>query len=153
MNGTAFETDIARFTLQLLPPESLPSVATNALLEGFDAPSLRTLELLCSDELSSACSLFSRSLEELHIPLPDKRGAVRILATEVARAILSGSTEASEGAKAIWDLTLLLDQENMPELDPFIYAASEWDDRPEDRSMLEQGILDTARDIATQRSN
>jgi hypothetical protein len=35
--------------------------------------------------------------------------------------------------------------EQIPELDPFIYAASEWEERPEDRVHFEEGIVSEAR--------
>jgi hypothetical protein len=51
-------------------------------------------------------------------------------------------------ARRIWDLTLELPEGvGIPELDPFIYAASEWDDRPDERSDFEAGIIESARDL------
>lgn len=50
----------------------------------------------------------------------------------------------------IWRLWGLSD-EGIPELDPFVYAASEWEDRPNDRRFFENAIVDIAKDLVNSR--
>jgi hypothetical protein len=38
-------------------------------------------------------------------------------------------------------------REHLPELDTFIYAASEWEDRPEDQKNFAAGIVAAAHDL------
>ncbi len=55
-----------------------------------------------------------------------------MLARELAREVVDGTMAPDEGARRIWDLTLRVPGEDLPELDSFIYAASEWEERPGD---------------------
>ena len=95
--------------------------------------------------------MFDQALSELGLEVPSKRDAVMHLAREIAKGILAGTTEAYFGAKRIWDLTLRASSEELPELDSFVYAASEWEDRPEDRVTFEEGIIAAARDFVNSR--
>ncbi len=81
--------------------------------------------------------------------VPSKRDAVMRLARETARGIIAGTVEACVGAKQIWDLTLRVSGEDFPELDSFIYAASEWEERPEDRMALMAGIVAASTDLVS----
>ena len=40
--------------------------------------------------------------------------------------------------------------ESIPELDTFIYGASEWDERPQDQAVFAKGIMAAARDLLNQ---
>jgi len=91
--------------------------------------------------------MFDRVLSELNVAVPSRREAVMRLARKIAKGILVGTTGAYLGAKQIWDLTLRASDEDLPELDSFVYAASEWEDRPEDRVAFEEGIVAAARDL------
>jgi hypothetical protein len=125
--------------------EDFPAVAARALEEGYDSPSLRTLAGLVEDT-SEARSMFDRCLEELNITKPDTLRAVMRLVRETARGIVQAEVEPCQGAQAIWELTLLVD-ERMPELDTFVYAASEWPDRPEDSEMFKEAVVAAAREF------
>lgn len=137
----------ARVALGLLYREDLADVAASALADGCDSPSLRMLAGLTPSEADGARPLFERALCELGISVPDKRKAIMRLAREMARDIVSGTTRAYDGAMAIWDLALRAPTENLPELDAFVYAASEWEDRPEHRAVFEEGIKAAAREL------
>jgi hypothetical protein len=74
--------------------------------------------------------------------------AIRMQAIAQARELLAGRTAPIEAARGIWDLALMApDGEILPELHPFVYAASEWADRPEDHQNFEAGIVESARDL------
>jgi hypothetical protein len=91
--------------------------------------------------------LFDRALAELGVPIPTRRDAVKQLARATAADVVDERVSPYEGAKYIWKLTLLLADGHMPELDPFIYAASEWEDRPADRSAFDSAIVQEAKEL------
>ena len=148
MTGDRFYIAVARDVLGLTLSEDLVGVAIEALEDGRDSPSLRVLAGLSGSDVTQARALFDRVLEELGIVRPSMRDAALLLARETAREIVSGTVEPYEGAKRIWELARSAPDESLSELDPFIYAASEWEDRPEDRGHFERGILAEARRLA-----
>ena len=130
-------------------PEELPGLALKALEQGKDSPSLRMLAGLTRNDMDRAKMLFEQSLAELSLEIPDSRVAVHRLARDVARRILNGSIGSHEGSKQIWNLSVILD-ERFPELDTFVYAASEWEERPEDWAVFVEGVRAAARDLVAQ---
>jgi hypothetical protein len=137
----------AKAALDLAGPEGFPAAATVALTEGVDSPALRVLAGLSEADVDQASALLGQALEELNLPAPTPRTAVLDLARELAREILDATLAPHEGARRIWDLTLRVQGEDLPELDSFVYAASEWEERPEDRAHFEAGIISAARDL------
>jgi len=132
----------AELVLGLIGLEDLQHAANRALHAGLASPAI--VALADSDE-SNARLLFDRVLTELEVALPSTRDAIGHLALETAVEIVEGKIAPYTGAKRIWQLTLCAPSERLPNLDPFIYAASEWEDRPEDRVRFERGIMDEAR--------
>lgn len=147
MRVESLELAAAKMALGLISPEDLPSVAVDALEDGCDSSSLRILAGLTKAEIGEARQLFDRLLAELHVPRVSRREAVERLARESAKEILSGEISPYQGAKRIWQLSLCLHEEHLPDLDSFVYGASEWEDRPEDRHAFEAGIVDAAREL------
>lgn len=137
----------AQLALGLLLAESLPAVACQALEDGLDSPSLRILAGLTPIEVGEARALFGRVLAELKVLPPSDRQAVLLLARQAASEILSGALTPYQGARAIWQLCGASRAEIFPELDPFIYAASEWEDRPDFRPALEVAIREQATSL------
>lgn len=137
----------SKVVLGLLPRESLAEIAVASLEAGCDSPSLRLLAGLTAAESAQAWAMFDRALSELCVNLPSKCEAVRSLAHETAQRIQSGAISAYEGARQIWDLALSAPDEHFPELDPFVYAASEWEDRPEERQFFEKEIESAASEL------
>ena len=137
----------SRVALGLLRPEDLARVGLCVLERGCDTPSLRILAGLTESEADDARRVFDRVLSELDVEMPGRRDAVMHLAREIAKEILAGTMEAYLGAKEIWEITLRATDEDFPELDTFVYAASEWEDRPEDRKVFAEGIVAAARDL------
>jgi hypothetical protein len=87
-------------------------------------------------------------LEEIGISKINRREAVILLVKEAARRVLAGQLAPITAARQIWDLSLKLPEDDaIPELDSFIYAASEWDERPEDQHDFEAGIVEAARSL------
>ncbi len=85
--------------------------------------------------------MFEQALQDLGLRKPPRRDAVLRLALEMARQISRGELSPYLGSKRIWDLTLLASDEVVEELDPFIYAASEWEERPNERDFFEAAIM------------
>ena len=52
---------------------------------------------------------------------------------------------AQDGAKEIWRATLKARIDGFHELDAFIYAASEMEDRPQERNLFEKAIMEEAK--------
>ena len=142
MNRDELASVAARMVLELAGPEDLSGAAVAALEGGLDSPALVAL---AGADACEARPLFDRALEELKISKPSPREAVIRLAQDEATRIVGGTVAPYAGAKRIWELTSRVPTVRIPELDPFIYAASEWEERPEDRVHFEQGIISEAR--------
>ena len=153
MKTEGLEVAASKCALGLLQSDDLIQVGVQALEHGCDSPSLRILAGLNASEAEEARRMFDQALSELDLEVPSKRDAVIHLARGIAKEILTGTTEAYLGAKRIWDLTLHASSEGFPELDSFVYAASEWEERPEDRATFEEGIIAAARDLVDSRGS
>jgi hypothetical protein len=140
----------AEVQLGLIDEEDLPTVASNVLGEGVDSPALVSLASLGASGAKDARSLFDRGMEELDVPIRSLRDAVMRMARKVAIEIIEGTVAPYAGAKQIWDLSRRLSIDEVPELHPFIYAADEWEARPEDRKFFEDAILAEARSLMSQ---
>jgi len=151
MSSDAVEIAAAKLALGLVHSEELIQLAAAALASGLDTQSLRLLAGLGSFESDEAIPLFEKALVELEVETPCKGDAVMTLAVYKAARISSGGLDAAIGAKQISDLTLLVPEEEFSRLDPFVYAASEWDDRPEDRDAFLTGILSAADALSSTR--
>jgi len=149
MNTRRLKVAASRAALEMLLSEEFSALAVSALEDGCDSPSLRALAELTAAESDKARTLFDRALAELGIDAPSKRDAVMFLARETATALLSGAITPHAGANQIWELSLRIANENLPQLHTFVYAASEWEDRPEDRQVFEDGITAAARDLVS----
>ncbi len=130
----------ALFVLNLLSNDKLPEVAVAALVDGIDNRPLRILAGLSSVELQTAREFFTQALELLGRGKLSKEEAARRYTRFVARQILSGELSPYEGARRIWGASTKVDTE-FHDVDPFIYAASEYEDRPEDREFFTKEIL------------
>lgn len=128
-------------------PEELIAAAVEAIADGQDSRSLRVLAGLTIDDNKEAQSLFAHALAELGIATPNRREAVLCLAQDTARDILNRQTAPHVGARRIWEFTLAVPEEDFAELDTFVYAASEWDERTGDHGSFIEGIESAARQL------
>ncbi len=133
-------------------PETLPRHATDLLVQGYDSPSLRQLAGMGGEEADRITEVFQDVLRELGLHRPNAREAAMRLSVEVARAIASGSITPDRGAREIWSIVRSVPKEQLPELDTFVYGASEWDERPEARDAFAKGIISAAHDLLKQAS-
>ena|SRR5450432_3410001 len=127
--------------------ERLPNLAAEALLDGCDSPALRTLAGMRGVRAEELVPVFEQALLDMGLRMPRRRDAVLRLARLAAEQILQGELTPYQGSKRIWELTLLDPEEVIAELDPFIYAASEWEERPKDRKFFERSIMETAKEL------
>src|SRR2546429_3242956 len=135
----------ALWVLGLLSADELPDLATKALAQGFKSKSLVELARCSTDETEEIRRLFDQSLREI----TGKRkmlqtDALRHYAKQISVSILSKEASPLDGAKLIWRATVKARVEGFHELDPFIYAASEMEDRPQDKELFEKAIREEA---------
>lgn len=131
--------------------EELPAIATEALSNGLDSPSLRLLAGTPSTEVRDARDLFVKACHELGIEEPSDSNARRQLVRHWASQIVDGSLSPRAGAGLIWwKAANPLNKPN--DLILFVGLASEWDDNPQHRAELDQQIVEAARALASSSS-
>jgi hypothetical protein len=96
---------------------------------------------------ADARALFEDVLSELRLSVPTPREAMLILAHRIANDILAGAIPPRRGAEQIWRASLRVPEQRFPQLDTFVYAASEWEDRPQARNVLAEGIVAAAKEL------
>jgi hypothetical protein len=137
----------AKYVLGLLSGDDLPYVAADALTSGVDCSSLRVLASIGVGD-REAEQLFEKSLRELGLNMPSRHDAAVSVAREVAQKILRGDVSCLDGANIIWDIYTRSGSDTV-ELHPFVYAASEWQDRPDDSELFERMIREGSRKIVS----
>jgi hypothetical protein len=134
----------ARWVLGLVSGEDLPTIATTLLSQGIESKALVELAGLSRTE-AGAPGLFERALDELGCIAMEPTEALKHYAKAVSASILACETSPLDGAKRIWRATLYVGAHGFHDLDPFVYAASEAESRPQDRELFERAIIDEAR--------
>jgi hypothetical protein len=134
----------ARWILGLISAGDLPNIATSLLLQGIESKALIELAAL-SREQAGAADLFEQALDELGCGAMEPTDALKRYAKTVSTSILASETPPLDGAKRIWRATLYVGAHGWHDLDPFVYAASEAESRPEDRELFERAIIEEAR--------
>lgn len=141
------------WTLGMISTSSMPDIATDLLVAGFDSPSLRQLAGLTQEELYCAEELFRKTLVECERRNFTIKESVMKYAFFVADEIVSGRESPYEGARKIWKATLKLDEPNFHELDTFSFAASEYPGRPEDQAFFSAEIVKEAKRLLEESGN
>jgi hypothetical protein len=135
---------IAAWVLGLLVADDLPEIATMALQAGADNSWWRQLAGQSSPRMVDASDLLQRALEDDGKPIPDKRSAALRYASCVSRSILARTITPYDGARAIGRAYTVVDEAPFHDLDTFVYAFSELEDRPADKQFFENAILEEA---------
>ncbi|NDP58212.1 MAG: hypothetical protein GZ090_02510 [Oxalobacteraceae bacterium] len=135
----------AMWVLGLLLGEELPEHAASALEEGFDSEAILQLSICSPNEAEQIHQLFERILAEGGGGKMSKVDALKHYAKQISTSILSDKISPLEGAKLIWRATINSQEREFHELDSFIYAASEMEDRPEDKEFFEKAIREEAQ--------
>jgi hypothetical protein len=112
-------------------------------------PTLRRLAGELHPTLGDSGPLFEEILDELGVAVPDMSRAGLVLAKAYAMQIIEGSLSAYDGARQIWRIQMEVEGLT-PELGPFVYWASEWEEAssPEERRECEAGIRAAAVEFA-----
>lgn len=130
--------------LGVLSKEELLQMAKDAVAEGCDDPAVTQLSICTLDELNAQ---FEKMKGQCDKDAMTMLGALRFYAKEISALILSGAMSPREGSNMLWRAQINSRMEDFHELDGFIYAASEMDDRPEDKAVFEEGILKEAKRV------
>ena len=140
------EPDVARamWALRLLDSRQLPSIARDLLSGGYDSLSLRKMALAEPGPIAN--ELFGDALDELGAGAQAERQAAMTYARWICERMLLGDLGSYQGAKEIWRMSVAL-VEHLVELDPFIYAASEYEDRPNDFPFFDVEVRRLALDF------
>lgn len=140
----SFQSVIARYELGLLLPEDLADVATQLISSGKESKSLVQLATLSRDDTRDARKLLECALHELGYPKITKKWAMSQFAQDVSKEIIAGAVSPLEGAKLIWKTCRDKCEDETHDYDPFIYAASEMEDRPRHFRHFEKCIMNEA---------
>jgi hypothetical protein len=141
------EVAASKLLLGLISSGDVSGFAADALADGCDSPSLRLLAGSTGIQDDEVRFLLAQALTETDSPALKSHAAVVRLAREISMQLLRGNLSAYDGAKQIWELTLRVPEEHFPELDSFVYAASEWAERPKDRKLFNEGIVAAAKEL------
>ena len=121
--------------------DQVESLATAALEASFDHSTLRELagRSTSAEDLANLVSAF----RDLGVALPSRIEAARELAQTISSEIVAGRVEPIAGAS---DLAFISREigPGFHELDPFIYAWSEAESRPDDREFFQKATIDEA---------
>jgi hypothetical protein len=135
----------AQWVLGLILSDDLPDIAAKALAKGIESKSLIELAGLNGCETDEAKKLFGQALGELGFKNMETIDALKNYARFVSTAMLEAELMPLEGAKLIWQASRRLNLPDFHDLDGFIYAASELEDRPQDKELFEKVILEEAQ--------
>jgi hypothetical protein len=147
MSGESLRLVAAKHLLDLVGPEAMQTEATNLLVRGVDSPSVRLLAGMSTTDNNEVRAVCRTALRELGIESPSPREAAILVATEVANRITAGAVSPYDGAKEIWNIAVRLPLEHFPDFDAFVYAASEWEERPENRTVFAAGVVAAAHNL------
>jgi hypothetical protein len=138
--------------LGMIGAEEIIAVATDALVLGSDSPSLRELAGTSTYDVDDVPRLLEQAARELGFRELTKEEALRAVSTDICRQISSGEIRPYDGAKWLWRTVVESEAPHHHELDPFIYAASEFESRPADQEFFEDAIRREARDLLSRRA-
>ena len=141
-----FNLEIAEalWVLGMLPTEDLPDLAADAIAQGIELEALVKLAGCSPQESQEIAQLFDDFLKQKGGGM-SKMHALQLYAKIVSQQILESKVTAQDGAKEIWRATLKARIDGFHELDAFIYAASEMEDRPQERNLFVKAIMEEAR--------
>ncbi len=133
--------------LGILSKEELLQMAKDAVAEGCNDPAVTQLSICTLNEFDELNAQFEKMKGQCDKEAMTMLSALRFYAKEISALILSGVMSPREGSNMLWHAQINSRMETFHELDGFIYAASEMDDRPEDEALFEEGILKEAKRV------
>lgn len=134
----------ACWRLGVISKNELPELGAKLMEEDLNSQELLDLALCPMDRLEETPELFEIYLRSVGHGSMSETEAALIYARCVSREILQEEIGPYEGAKKIWSVAIKVRREGFHDLDPFVYAASEYEDRPAERRFFEQAIVEEA---------
>jgi len=125
--------------------DQLPRIACDLLSTGLDNNELRMLAGLTAINIERAPELFEKIIDDTGYSVMPVVQATRIFLQFVAKKIVSGEIEPYQGARLIFAVVVRAGVGDFHDADPFIYAADEYEERPEDRKFFEAKIIAEAK--------
>ena len=130
----------ALWRLGLLRADQLPSVGISLLSAGVDSSALRMLAATDAIQLDEGVQLFESMLSAMGRAPMSKRDAALIFARWISSKLLANDISPIEAAAVISDASVRVDDAAFHDLDVFVYASSEFQDRPEDTEMFSRAV-------------
>ena len=125
---TRFDVAVARWRLGELMAERLPSAAEDALAAGCDVPSLALLAAMDGAGWSEVEPVLERVLAERGRRLPSHEAAVKDVADDILRRIVSGEDAPDVGATRLRHLSMkCLDAPAWKDLGAFHHFSLDWE--------------------------
>ena len=122
-------------------PEDIPDLAVEAIVDGYDSPSLRRLSGARGCDSEEIRSLLIKALHELELPLPSEEEAALSFAERIASEVLKGNVAPYEGARNIWH-EIYVKFPMISQLRVFVGLASEYEDDIKNRASYESQIME-----------
>lgn len=135
----------ALWVLGLLRVENLPEWASSVLSSEIEDKGVLQLAISSPNDDLDLGMLFESILKANGCGDMSYVDALRLYAKQISKSILSEKLSPINGANLIWHATIKAKQQGFHELDPFIYAASEMEDRPADKEFFENAIRAEAK--------
>lgn len=145
------ETAAILWRVDEIRTDQLPEIACDLLEAGVDTLELRMLAGLTSANIEQAPTLFYKILDDAGYGMLPLVRAIRGYIKLIAQNIVSGKIEPYQGALMISRATIRTHVKNFHGADPFIYAADEYEDRPEDREFFREKIITEAKELLGHR--
>ena len=140
----------AMYVLGTLAAGDLPAVAVDALEAGYDSPSLRQLASTSRFDTDGLGNLFTKTLNELGVPIPSPSEAGLELARRIAESITRGTVSPYDGARQIWE-EVYTRFPQLAELRPFVGFASEYEDDEVHRDVYSNLIIEESKKLLAGR--
>ena len=134
----------AEWMLGLLPKEVLPKLAQEWLCQSSEVSSVLDLAITDPDDIH-ILDLFKKVIVDIVGKEASMIDALRFYAARISAQIVESKISPLMGAKMIWHASLNAKMKDFHDYDAFIYAASEIDDRPNEKEFFENEIFKEAQ--------
>ncbi|WP_427130746.1 hypothetical protein [Pseudarthrobacter sp. S9] len=135
----------------LIPPHELPDFATELLVLGYDAPSLRELAGLPTGDRADSADMWNVVRDELSVRHEDDEEAARFLLKYWAREIIEGRIDLLPGARLMYRVGWFALGQPM-ELHELVNLLDVWDEMPQRRDQTASELLDFVRKLLDHES-
>lgn len=146
-----FDVAVGRWRLGELGAERLPDTAMHALLAGCETPSLAQLTAMAGSGSSEIERLLARVLKERERRLPSEDDAVKAVADDLVRQMVTGEIPPEQAAERLRILSMkALNRPAWKDLGVFHQLALDWEiaeEAPKDLDELRREIMQQGREL------